>query len=1241
MCRHLYISCKITKQCRCGICPNKYATEVEKERHEEKCHQIGGAYFQRLVNAFRCEVFEHRFNQENSVEGAFVRSRLPLLHLLQFYLRRRKLLKYRLVVMALILKTDGTESEVPMRTTTRRLLMGDYGYLEDSIQEDKLEIQGRQEGLLARTGSGESLLGVTSLRVELGQCDIFGGHGISLSNADLTKIPGFEHLQSFENTDNLCFYYCVAYKLIPSHVCPSEENAKLIMEHQLTYQNTAMKLSKIRYFEKANEGHNFGINVFYHEGKMVYPVYRSIFKDGRKKINLLLIKTTPINENSEESEFDENAPFEDDGNNHFVLINNLDKFMTKQMTLTGRKLRQKVTFCENCLLCFYSNQKLRDHQELCFKNKEQKVRIPKRGTLTVFKNHMKKFPAPFIGFCDFEAILQKRDRQEKTDCLNCQQGKARKLCDHATHILNDHIPVGFSLIFVDHGLNIVYSKKGHGDNCMSAFFEALEEAGKLLLPLMNKESKPKPWSSKWEKYFLEADICHICEEPFDDLSFNLQKVRDHDHFTGKPLGAAHNQCNRLRRSPKKLTVYVHNLAGYDSHFILHNFDKKSGMQGGPIRAIPINSQKFRTLEFSQFLFLDSLALLDAPLDKLVENLLHGNNYDLKVLKSSLIYETEEQKQLLLRKGVFPYEWCDSYDKLVTTTEFPPHNCFYSNLKEDNISLEDYNHGKRTFQEFGCKNMLEYMSLYCMLDTVLLAECVMRFRYDIQNEFDLSCENYVSLPQLAFDCMLRSTGAKIEQMSDKDMIYMIENGIRGGVSYINTRHVNVENTYNSLTYIDMTNLYGFAQKLKMPISHYRWLSETEISQVDFMNIDTEGEYGMIIECDLEYPEDLHLKHESLPLCPESLDIFYPDLSTYSQDCLIKINGLKKAQKYHSTKLCGTFKKKIKYVTHFGNLKFYLEQGMTLTKIHRVLHFRQEAFIEPFITHISTRRALAKTEFEKTINKLIVNATFGKWLQDVRKHIVVKLVNSLAKAQKWIGSPHFISYRIISESLIAVFLRKKEITLDRNYLVGFTILELSKRALFKTFYEDIQPKFDENQISVVMSDTDSLILHCNNHSTMEVMRKLAPIMDFSNLPKDHPLYSEVRKQVPGFMKNETPTDEILEIVAPKSKCYFLKLRNTSTKKFSEIQKCKGVTKAKTRKLVIEQYKKCIYSKTTIRDMVHNISVRNNQIRTTMLNKICMSSFDDKRHLLNCGVHSVPYGSIYCDDPCAKCLFSFKKE
>ena len=623
MWRHLYLTCKNGDGFKCGLCPQKFPSENEKDQHESSHHQIGGAYFRRLTNAFRCEIYEHAFNQENSVEGAFMNCRVPLLHLLQLYLKRRKLLKYRLVVDGLIQKTDGSQSTVPMRTTTRRLLLGDYRYLEDAIFEDRREILNRQEGILARTGSGESLLGITAVRVELGQCDIFGGSGL-MKKADLTKIPGYEYLIDIKKDDELCFYRCVAHALrlaLKSNEIPNvTSHLETFMFRELKFEKRAMKLSKIKFFEKANALGQFGVNVFYHEGKMVYPIYRSIFKDHRMKINLLLISDYDQNQVETDSLDSENQ-------SHFVLINDLNQFMSKNISITGTKMRQNVRFCENCLLCFYSQTKLKTHQELCFQNKEQKVRIPKKGSVTEFKNHLKKYPSPFIGFCDFEAILEKRNRASNKSCLSCQEGQSIKNCDHATHVINDHIPVGFSLLFVDNNLNIVYMKQGHGENCMSQFFKALNEAGNSLIPLMNKEAKLKPWNEKWEKHFLEAEFCHICEQPFNDFDFDLQRVRDHDHFSGQPMGVAHNKCNRLRRVPKKLTIYVHNLAGYDSHFLLHNFEKNSSFHKENMRAIPINSQKFRTLEFSKFLFLFIFLFWDTVRYFEVQSIIFYNKID--------------------------------------------------------------------------------------------------------------------------------------------------------------------------------------------------------------------------------------------------------------------------------------------------------------------------------------------------------------------------------------------------------------------------------------------------------------------------------------------------------------------------------------------------------------------------------------------------------------------------------------
>ena len=148
--------------------------------------------------------------------------------------------------------------------------------------------------------------------------------------------------------------------------------------------------------------------------------------------------------------------------------------------------------------------------------------------------------------------------------------------------------------------------------------------------------------------------------------------------------------------------------------------------------------------------------------------------------------------MLLRKGVYPYEWAESIKKLKETHSFPCRDAFFSSLTQDTISPADYEHGLGMFNYFGCRNMLDYCELYCLLDTVLLLEVISSFREVIKNEFDLDSSHYISVPQLAFDCMLSTIDEPFQPMSDPEMILMCEQNIWGGVSFVNERHVNLSN-----------------------------------------------------------------------------------------------------------------------------------------------------------------------------------------------------------------------------------------------------------------------------------------------------------------------------------------------------------------------------------------------------------------------------------------------------------------
>ena len=872
---------------QCVKCGQRFRFIEQKLAHERRYHQVGGSIFNEIQTQYNCTVYEHLFSEDVlTIEQAFTVIFMPLVQLIQEYLDQNRIVRFKLVLNVLIEKTDGSQFIIPMRNKGQNIFLSDRSKIPEIVKDAKMEFRKRQDGVLARTGSGERVISISSIRVELNQCNLFGGFAIS--KRKLTSILGNEYLTNPPTShNNACFYRSVAMAL--SNLEDVSDIDKYIYKNfkyaESDFMEKGMEISKIRYFEKRNdENLQIGVNVYFYDRGMVYPVYRSIFSGARRKINLLLVP-----ENNE---------------NHYLLINDIAMFLRKQKNHVGQMYRRNTQHCDNCLLTFNSEKTLNEHKELCYQNKTQKLEIPEKNSITKFKNFYKKFDYPIIGFADFEAVLTPEDRRN-SDCLNCQNGGPIKNCDHATHVVNKHHPVCFSIVFVDKTNRILFRKNVVAKNdLMQRFFDVLDEAKRDLLPQLQQYKTRPQWNSENEYLFKNATHCHICEKVFTPHSI---KVRDHDHYTGLPIGAAHQECNlNDNRVKDGLPIYIHNLAAYDQNFIVQHLNKTKGNQR--LKALPINSQKFRTITIGKITFLDSLAMLDGSLETLVNSLKAGD-HDFPIIKSSELCKSDKQYKMLIEgKGIFPYEWCENYEKLENATQFPNHEDFYSSLRLANVSVDDYQFGKQCFEEFNCKNMLDYMKIYCYLDTLLLAECVMKFRQKIEDDFGLGMTNYISLPQLSFDCMLRQTGCEIELISDPDMLFMVESNIRGGLSYINTRYINVENTDDCLVYVDANNLYSWAQSQKLPISNYEWLTDEEIDLIDWKNINEEDDVGYICMVDLACPKSMHSKYGAYPPVSESLNIFFEDLSPYSQETLIFLNGEKGAKKYSSTKLTGTFKEK---------------------------------------------------------------------------------------------------------------------------------------------------------------------------------------------------------------------------------------------------------------------------------------------------------------------------------------------
>ena len=218
-------------------------------------------------------------------------------------------------------------------------------------------------------------------------------------------------------------------------------------------------------------------------------------------------------------------------------------------------------------------------------------------------------------------------------------------------------------------------------------------------------------------------------------------------------------------------------------------------------------------------FIDSCRFMSSSLSKLVDNLsegFHNNKYSdcesnldyikiknekllLKCFNCNTYYKKKFNKDLikkfkntysfcnndlnkfilLLRKGVYPYEYMDSWEKF-NETSLPSKKDFYSNLNMEDIDDIDYRHGNDVFKGFKLENLGDYHDLYVQSDTLLLA--YENFRYMCVKEYELDPAHFLSLPGLAWQAGLKKTNIELELLTDHDMLLMVEEGIRGGICH---------------------------------------------------------------------------------------------------------------------------------------------------------------------------------------------------------------------------------------------------------------------------------------------------------------------------------------------------------------------------------------------------------------------------------------------------------------------------
>ena len=127
--------------------------------------------------------------------------------------------------------------------------------------------------------------------------------------------------------------------------------------------------------------------------------------------------------------------------------------------------------------------------------------------------------------------------------------------------------------------------------------------------------------------------------------------------------------------------------------------------------------------------------------------------------------------LLLRKGVYPYEYMDNWERF-NETSLPSKESFYSNLNMEDKDDIDYRHGNNVFNEFKLNNLGDYHDLFVQSDTFLLADVFENFRDICLKECELDPAHFLSLPGLAWQACLKKTNIELELLTDYDMLLMV-------------------------------------------------------------------------------------------------------------------------------------------------------------------------------------------------------------------------------------------------------------------------------------------------------------------------------------------------------------------------------------------------------------------------------------------------------------------------------------
>ena len=690
--------------------------------------------------------------------------------------------------------------------------------------------------------------------------------------------------------------------------------------------------------------------------------------------------------------------------------------------------------------------------------------------------------------------------------------------------------------------------------------------------------------------------------PKNKIICKNKKVIHHDHCLPKDniLGYICQNCNLQIKNKKEVPIIFHNGMNYDNSILLNGMSKFKPT----ISCIGITSEKFKSIEFKfkkyemdddgeaheiksnySLRVIDSYNMIMGSLNSLSTNL--NNKYKYETKK-----EFKDNFEIINKKMNFPYEWINENN--LDNKDLPEIKDFYSSLKLETISEEEYNQTKEIYNKLKFKNIKEYLDTYLKLDITLLTDIFENFRKGIWDKFGLDCSKYVSSPSLSKDCMLKFTKVKIEHIKDIEMYDFINNSVIGGLCVCSKPYLNNDNSNSTIAYQDVSSLYPAIMRNKIPLKNYKFI---ELNEFNINKYGEDKNYSCILLCHVKTTDKVKNDHilKQFPALISKTSIYYDNLSDYQK-----------------TNLKENYKSSGKLINHLGSdennylsfemYKLLLKIGYEI-EIKKILEYYHSDFMKKYIDFLYDKKTEYKKIGDKSMMmtyKILMNSLYGSMLTRVENFRDFKIITNPRQADFYTKRSNFNSRVIINEDLTIVEMNKIKCVYNSPILIGSIILQNSKVLLFDYMYNKFPKLFGKENIEIGYVDTDSIIFKIENMKNEE----------YQNIQNNNP---DVFGCKIGLMEDEIDkNDEITEYIGLSSKCYSYITKNN----LKDNVKTKGISESyKSKYLNHQEFRKVLFDDVNLNKVEFNsIKIKNQKIFTNKIIKDNVKNFNDKRFMID---------------------------